>query len=221
MVVTIPSSASSTAFPSSREKTLGNWCAGGRRSRVIALSVCLRDSARLAWGLPARNLPPCGARSLSGAPALAGPCTFGTHLRVLQSFLRPRFAYAAFSLLWRCGQAALPFARALHASRRPHRNIDSATIRPDAASINNYFAQRYALPLQCRNAAQCCDRVAPAMPRNVATGAPSQWLRDAYECDPGVVPVLDWRQRKRNAKERERYEQVRQTVGIRGNPGGR
>ena len=126
MVVTIPSSASSTAFPSSREKTRGNSCVGGRRSRVIALSVCLRDSAT-----PLR------------------PCTFGTHLRVLQSFLRPRFAYAALALLRRCGRAALPHRASASAFRRPHRNIDSATIRPDAASINNYFAQRYALPPQC------------------------------------------------------------------------
>lgn len=148
MVVTIPSSASSTAFPSSREKTRGSSCAHGRRSRVIALSVCLRDSARSARGFRAeaavlrRALP-------FGASASAGPCTFGTHLRVLQSFLRPRFAYAALVLLRRCGRAALPHRASATAFRRPHRNIDSATIRPDAASINNYFAQRYALPPQC------------------------------------------------------------------------
>ena len=131
MVVTIPSSASSTAFPSSREKTRGSSCVGGRRGRVIALSVCLRDSA-------------CLRRS-----SARKPCTFGTHLRVLQSFLRPRFAYAALVLLRRCGRAALPHRASATAFRRPHRNIDSATIRPDSASINNYFAQRYALPPQC------------------------------------------------------------------------
>ena len=77
MVVTIPSNASSTAFPSSREKTRGNLCVAGRRGRVIALSVCLRDSA-------------CSASR--SCPLARGPCTFGTHLRVLQSFLRLRFA---------------------------------------------------------------------------------------------------------------------------------
>ena len=109
MVVTIPSIASSTAFPSSREKTRGNLCVAGRRGRVIALSVCLRDSA-------------CSASR--SCPLARGPCTFGTHLRVLQSFLRLRFA--------------------ARASRRHHRNIDSATLHPDAPSINNYFGQRYA-----------------------------------------------------------------------------
>ena len=131
MVVTRPSSASSTAFPSSREKTRGNSCVGGRRSRVIALSVCLRDSA-------------CLRRS-----SARKPCTFGTHLRVLQSFLRPRFAYVALALLRRCGRTALPFARAPRHSEGLTEILTQATIRPDAASINNYFAQRYALPPQC------------------------------------------------------------------------
>lgn len=191
MVVTIPSSASSTAFPSSREKTRGNSCVGGRRSRVIALSVCLRDSA-------------CLRRS-----SARKPCTFGTHLRVLQSFLRPRFAYAALVLLRRCGRAALPFARA----PRHSEGLTEILTRP------LYALTRRRSTTISLNVTRCPRNV--AMPRNVATGAPSQWLRDAYECDPGVVPVLDWRQRKRNAKERDRHEQVRQAVGLRGNPGGR
>ena len=33
---------------------------------IIALSVCLRDSACFAWDLPLRNLPPCGAAPLWG-----------------------------------------------------------------------------------------------------------------------------------------------------------
>lgn len=113
MVVTIPSSASSTAFPSSREKTRGNLCVAGRkRSRHRSVRLPERfDLLRFAK-LPAR----------------AGPCTFGTHLRVLQSFLRLRFA--------------------ARASRRHHRNIDSATLHPDAPSINNYFGQRCAPCLQ-------------------------------------------------------------------------
>lgn len=66
----------------------------------------------------------------------------------------PEFSPPPVCLCRACAVAALRTNRfAVRASasafRRPHRNIDSATIRPDAASINNYFAQRYALPPQC------------------------------------------------------------------------
>lgn len=194
MVVTIPSSASSTAFPSSLEKTRGNSCAGGRRSRVIALSVCLRDSA---WRL----------RSLSARK----PCTFGTHLRVLQSFLRPRFA---FSPSRDRGAANKPRCRSREHLAHPE-GLTEILTRPLYA-LTSRQSTTISLNVTCWpcSVVRGRERNALAMPHNVAhavssqchvilrlgalavlrsfaNGVPSQWLRDAYEWNPAAAAVLD------------------------------
>ena len=93
-------------------------------------------------GVPRGSSSSRGRRSPLGGTRVDEALHLRHSLKSSPEFSPPPVCLGASALRRHCGRAASPSARVLCASRGHHRNIDSATIRPDAASINNYFAQR-------------------------------------------------------------------------------